>query len=195
MPSQGVPVQWSVKTCRRGATNESHQSMKNLTIRLRIMASFAVILALMMVMSAVAYTRLVRIEQLTSGIELDTLPSLDYTHLIVVDGIANYSLTQEYVLQNDMPTKQKLRSAVLESRVYGETLATQYGVAVTGPAELALFAAFKKAKELYASAQDKVLADGLDLKRREQVAADLREQLYPAFEEVQSAAGALADAN
>jgi methyl-accepting chemotaxis protein WspA len=169
--------------------------MKNLTIRLRIMASFAVILALMMVMSAVAYTRLVRIEQLTSSIELDTLPALDYTHLIVVDGIANYSLTQEYVLQNELPTKQKLRSAVLESRVYGETLATQYGVTVIGPTELGLFAAFKSAKELYASAQDKILTDGLDPKRREQVVKDLSEQLYPAFEKAQSAAGALADDN
>ena len=39
--------------------------MKNLTIRRRIVVSFAVILALMMVMAAVAYTRLIRIEQIT----------------------------------------------------------------------------------------------------------------------------------
>ena len=50
--------------------------MKNLTIRRRIVVSFAVILALMMVMAAVAYTRLIRIEQLTSSIELEALPAL-----------------------------------------------------------------------------------------------------------------------
>src|SRR5437773_6509047 len=92
-------------------------TMKNLTIRRQIMASFAVILALMMVRAAVEYTRLMRIEQLTSSIELEALPGLDYTHLIVVDRIANYSLTQQYVLETDMAMKQKLRSAILESRV------------------------------------------------------------------------------
>src|SRR6059036_3114784 len=66
-------------------------TMKNLTIRRRIVASFAIILALMMVMAGVAYTRLIRIGELTRSIELDTLPGLDYSHLIVVDRIANYS--------------------------------------------------------------------------------------------------------
>ena len=37
--------------------------MKNLTIRRRIMASFAVVLALMVIMAVVAYTRLTNIEQ------------------------------------------------------------------------------------------------------------------------------------
>jgi len=58
------------------------------------------------------------------------------------------------------------------------------------------FAASKFAAKLpiyLAPNKDKVLTGGLDLKRREEVVADLREQLYPAFEEVQSAAGALAD--
>src|SRR5882672_7774160 len=100
--------------------------MKNLTIRRRIVASFAVILALMMVMAGVAYTRLMRIEQLTSSIVLDALPGLDYTQIIVVDRITNYSLTQQYVLQPSLEAKQKLRSAILESRVYADTLATQF---------------------------------------------------------------------
>jgi len=164
--------------------------MKNLTIRRRIVVSFAVILALMMVMAAVAYTRLIRIEQLTSGIELETLPALDYTHLIVVDRMANYSLTQQYVLQTDMAMKQKLRSAILESRVYAETLATQFSATMSSPAETELFAAFKSAQDLYASEQDKVLTAGLDQRHREEVIKEINEQLSPPFEKAQSAAGA-----
>jgi methyl-accepting chemotaxis protein WspA len=169
--------------------------MKNLTIRRRIVASFAVILALMTVMAAVAYTRLIRIEQLTSSIELEALPALDYTHLIVVDGIANYSLTQQYVLQTDMAMKQKLRSAILESRVYAETLATQYSTAISTPAAKMQFVAFKSAEDLYASAQDKVLTGGQDPKRREEVIKAVSEQLLPLFETAQSAAGAMSDFN
>ena len=167
--------------------------MKNLTIRRRIVVSFAVILALMMVMAAVAYTRLIRIEQLTSGIELETLPALDYTHLIVVDRMANYSLTEQYVLQTDMAMKQKLRSAILESRVYAETLATQFSATMNSPAETELFAAFKSAQGLYESEQDKVLTAGLDQRHREEVIKEINEELSPPFEKAQSAAGALSD--
>ncbi|PYR23365.1 MAG: methyl-accepting chemotaxis protein [Acidobacteria bacterium] len=167
--------------------------MKNLTIRRRIVVSFAVILALMMVMAAVAYTRLIRIEQLTSGIELETLPALDYTHLIVVDRMANYSLTEQYVLQTDMAMKQKLRSAILESRVYAETLATQFSATMSSPAETELFAAFKSAQGLYESEQDKVLTAGLDQRHREEVIKEINEELSPPFEKAQSAAGALSD--
>src|SRR5713101_8204361 len=144
-------------------------TMKNLTIRRRIVASFAVILALMTVMAAVEYRRLMLIEQLSSSIELDTLPGLDYTHLIVVDRIANYSLTQQYVLETDMAMRQTLRAAILESRSYAETLASQYVARINAPAELEMFTTFKGAQEVYASAQDRVLTAGLDPKRREEV--------------------------
>jgi len=169
--------------------------MKNLTIRRRIVVSFAVILAVMMVMAGVAYTRLVRIGQLTTSIELDTLPGLDYTHLIVVDRIANYSLTQQYVLQTDMEMRDKLRAAILESRVYAESLVEQYGVTTSSSAENELFAAFKREQAVYTSKQDKILKAGLDPKHREEIVKEINEDLYPAFEKAQSSAGAMADFN
>ena len=76
--------------------------MKDWTIRRRIWASFAVILALMMVMATVAYTRLARIEQLTTGIETEILPRLNVSNQIMVERMANYSLTQEYELEPDV---------------------------------------------------------------------------------------------
>ena len=92
--------------------------MKNWTIRWRIAASFAVILALMAITATLAYTRLVRIEQLTSGIEKDILPGLNYSNQIVVDRMASHSLTEEYALQTDTAVKQQLRSAIMASRDY-----------------------------------------------------------------------------
>ena len=49
--------------------------MKKLTIRWRIMASFAVVLALMVTMATVAYSRLKHIEQQAAFIASDAVPT------------------------------------------------------------------------------------------------------------------------
>ena len=169
--------------------------MKDWTIRRRIWASFAVILALMMVMATVAYTRLARIEQLTSGIETDILPGLNSSNQIMVERMANYSLTQEYALETDLARRQNLQAAILTSRAYMVTLAEQYGALITTQAERALFESFKSAQALYVSAQDEVLASGLDPKRRGEVVKKISTELYPEFEKTGVAAGALVDRN
>src|SRR6202035_4692698 len=102
-------------------------AMKDWTIRRRIWTSFAVILALMTVTATIAYTRLARIEQLTNGIEANILPRLNCGNQIMVERMANYSLTQEYVLETDVSLRTNLQAAILTSRAYMETLAEQYG--------------------------------------------------------------------
>ena len=80
--------------------------------------SFAVMLALMAVMTSVAYSRLVRIEQLTTKIEKDILPGLSVSREIKIDQVINYAQTEEYALQSDAGVKQtlgdKARSDVLD---------------------------------------------------------------------------------
>jgi len=136
--------------------------MKNWTIRWRIAASFAVILALMAVTAAAAYTRLVRIEQLTTGIERDILPGLHYSNQIVVDRMANYSLTEEYALQTDAAVKQQLQAAIMASRDYTKTLLAQFNATISSPEERTLFETFTSAQDLYVSAQDEVLKAGAE---------------------------------
>jgi methyl-accepting chemotaxis protein WspA len=170
--------------------------MKNLTIRWRIMTSFAVVLALMVIMAAVAYTRLTTIERQTQLIANDSVPGLTHTNQIVVDRIANYSLTQEFVLQTDMPRKQKLQAAILASRAYLDTLITEYATSITTPADRDLFDAFKSAEDLYRTAQDAILKAGLDAKtNRDESMKRISAELYPEFAKAQSAAGAVADYN
>jgi methyl-accepting chemotaxis protein WspA len=169
--------------------------MKNWTIRARIAVSFAVILALMMVMGAVAYTRLTRIEQLTSGIDKNTLPGLNYSHQVVVNQIANYSLTEQYALQSDVAIRQKLQSAILASRDYTKNLLAQYAPTISTPDEQRLFESFKSAQDQYASAQDELLAIGLESKNRDEVVKKIDADLYPKFEAAQAAAEAVVDHN
>jgi methyl-accepting chemotaxis protein WspA len=169
--------------------------MKNWTIRGRIAVSFAVILALMAVMATVAYTSLLRIEQLTSGIKKDILPGLNYSNRIVVDRVANYSLIEEYALQADAGVKQKLQAAILASREYTKTLLAQYAATINSPAEQNLFDSFSSAQDHYVSAQDEVLKAGLNPKGRNEVVERIGADLYPKFETAQAAAEAIVDHN
>jgi methyl-accepting chemotaxis protein WspA len=170
-------------------------TMKGWTIRRRIVASFAVTLALMMVMATVAYTRLARIEQLTGGIEKDILPGLNFSNQIMVERMANYSLTQEYGLETDAAMQQRLRAAILASRTYMVTLVEQYGGSIDSPGEQKLFESFKSAQTLYVSAQDEVLAARMDPNSRGEVVKKISARLYPEFEKTGAAAGALVDHN
>ena len=140
--------------------------MKNWTIRARVAVSFAVILALMTVMAAVAYTLLMRVEQLSNHIDRKILPGLKYSHQVAVDQMANYSLIEQYALQSDVATKQRLQAAILASRGYTKTLLGQYGAGISTPEEKQLFESFKSAQDLYAAAQDEILAIGMDSNSR-----------------------------
>src|SRR5687768_6398927 len=164
--------------------------MKNWTIRSRIAVSFAVILVLMIVVASVAYTRLMRIEQLTNGIEAHILPGLDYSKQIAADRTANYLLTKQYALQNDAPIKQELHAAILASREHTTTLLAQFAATIRTPEERRLFETFTSLRDVYVLAQDKHLSTELASKSPaliDGVDADL----YQAFAEAQSAAAAL----
>ena len=169
--------------------------MKKWTIRGRIAGSFAVILALMMVMAAVAYTHLMRIEQLSSDIDNEILPGLKLSHQVAVDQIANYSLTTQYALQSDVATKQKLKAAILASRDYRKTLLGRFDEKINTPEERQLFESFKNAHDLYAAAQDEILAIGLDVKGQDQVVRRISADLYPKFQEAEAVAETVVEYN
>jgi methyl-accepting chemotaxis protein WspA len=170
--------------------------MKNLTIQGRIIASFAVVLALMMAMAAVAYIRLVNIERATVVIVSDALPGLTYTNQVLLDRIANYSLMQEFVLQTDMAGKQKKQAAMLASRADLDTQAKAYAATITSSADRELFDAYKSAAAAYNAVQDLILQAGLDAKTtRDESARRISAELDPEFVKAQSAARALLDYN
>ena len=159
--------------------------------------SFAVILVLMLVMATVAYTRLMRIEQLSRSIETDFVPGLYYSNQITIALIANYALTEEYALQSDEAQKQKLQTGILASRDYRKKLIEQYSAVASSdsPDEAGFLDTFKTAQDQYDSTQDAILAIGRDPKNREEVARRIGADLYPTFDAAQSAAGVVVDHN
>ena len=170
--------------------------MKYLTIRRRIMASFAVVLALMVIMAAVAYARLMTIKKSTTVIASDSMPGVIHASRILLDRVANYSLTQEFALQTDIARKQKLQAAIIGSRAYLDTVIAEYATTINEPADRALFDDYKAAEELYRSTQDAILTAGLEAKTsRDEIVKRFSAELYPEFAKGQSAAEALMDYN
>jgi methyl-accepting chemotaxis protein WspA len=169
--------------------------MKIWTIRWRIVVNFAVILVLMLVMATIAYTRLVRIEDLSRSIETDSVPGLYYSNQITIALIANYALMEQYALQADEAQKQKLRSAILASRDYRKKLIEQYSAVPLLSDEQGLLETFKGAQGLYDSTQDDILTIGQDAKNREEIIRRIEVDLYPKFDAAQSAVGVVVDHN
>jgi len=170
--------------------------MKNLTIRRRIVASFAIIVALMAVMGTVAYARLVHVGQLTNTIETDSLAGLYYGYQIKVDLISDYSLTLEYALQPDAAVKERLRSAILSSRhAHVTTLLPRYESTIHTGTDRRNFETYKNARNLYASAQDEVLKPGIEPDSREGIVKKISAQVYPEFARARTAAEVVATDN
>ncbi|MBF4207872.1 methyl-accepting chemotaxis protein [Pseudomonas sp. RC2C2] len=75
--------------------------MKNWTLRQRILASFAVIIAIMSLMVVAAYSRLVAIEAGEEAVRTDSIPGVYYSSMIRSAWVDSYVLTQQLVGLSD----------------------------------------------------------------------------------------------
>ena len=73
--------------------------MNNWTLRQRILTSFAVVIAIMMLMVVVSYSRLLSIESSEKSVRSDSLPGIYYSSLIRDVWVDDYVLTQQLVGQ------------------------------------------------------------------------------------------------
>jgi methyl-accepting chemotaxis protein WspA len=126
----------------------------------------------------------------------DTVPGLTYINQIVVARTASYALTQEFALQTDIATKQKLREAILASRAHIDALMDSYSSTPSTEEERTLFDVLKSTVARYRTAQDGLLAAGLEpTVNRDDTVKRLGAELQPEFVKVEAAEGAVADYN
>ena len=71
--------------------------MKNWTLRQRILASFAVIIAIMLLMIVAAYSRLVTIESAEEAVGTDSIPGVYYSSMIRSAWVDSYATSQQLV--------------------------------------------------------------------------------------------------
>lgn len=155
--------------------------MKNWTLRQRILASFAVIIAIMLLMVVVSYSRLLKIEASEASVREDALPGLYYSSMVRSAWVDTYMQTQEMLglkegqgFSAEEADKFKNFQARLQEQM------NKYQETVTTDEDKVEYAVFEKLHENY----NKVLAVVLDLHKRNQEVEAIKmfnEQLTPAW--------------
>ncbi|MHA3735010.1 methyl-accepting chemotaxis protein [Pseudomonas sp. Eth.TT006] len=155
--------------------------MKNWTLRQRILASFAVIIAIMLLMVVVSYSRLLKIEASESSVRDDAVPGVYYSSMIRGAWVDSYLQTQELLglkegqgISNEDAADYK----AFENRLQEQM--ANYRNTVTTDEDRVEFAAFEKDHEVYMQIQDQVL----DLHKRNLEAEAVKlfsEKLTPAW--------------
>jgi methyl-accepting chemotaxis protein WspA len=168
--------------------------MKNWTIRQRILVSFTVILALMVVMASIAYTRLASIEQKTAELDKDSLPGLYYSTLITSVWITDYALTEAHVLQEDITAIREVESQLDVNQANLESYIRNYEKTIFQTKDRENFEAFKKLRAAYEPIQQEILKLSAVNKNKE-ARALLNGSLEPEFEKAKASLQIVTDYN
>ena len=97
--------------------------MNNWTLRQRILASFAVIIAIMLLMVVASYSRLLSIETSEETVQSDSVPGVYYSSMIRSAWVDSYVLTLELVgsiNQRDLTNEDRKLYASFEDRLQKE---------------------------------------------------------------------------
>ncbi|MBT9266529.1 methyl-accepting chemotaxis protein [Pseudomonas sp. MG-9] len=155
--------------------------MKNWTLRQRILASFAVIIAIMLLMVVVSYSRLLKIETSENSVRDDAVPGVYYSSMIRGAWVDSYLQTQELLGLKEgqgISSEDAADYKAFENRLQEQM--ANYRNTVTTDEDRIEFAAFEKYHDTYMQIQDQVL----DLHKRNLEAEAVKlftEKLTPAW--------------
>ncbi|MHC8393085.1 methyl-accepting chemotaxis protein [Pseudomonas sp. LB3P93] len=155
--------------------------MKNWTLRQRILASFAVIIAIMLLMVVVSYSRLLKIETSEASVREDALPGVYYSSTIRGAWVDSFLHIQKLLGLKEgqgISAEDAADFKSYEARV--QEAMGNYRATVTTEEDKVEFATFEKLHAEYG----KLLAAVLDLHKRNQEADAIKlfnEQLTPAW--------------
>jgi methyl-accepting chemotaxis protein WspA len=154
--------------------------MKNWTIRQRLLGSFALILALMLAMASVAYTRLVDIDNAATSAARDSIPGLYLSSAVRDALIMTYALTAQQLGQGDVLAMRELNKKWQEKGEELDALVGKYAATIKTAQDRELFAAFTSQLAAYKTVQRDILQLSADMKFDE-VNDMWRDQLDPIF--------------
>ena len=170
--------------------------MDNWTIRHRILASFAAVLALMIVMGAVAYACLARVERDATVIQKEALPGISYSTQLMVAWLDNFDLTRKYAVETDDVDLRKVESHLQANRARLENLDRSYQSTIATANDRTNYEAFKSvhAVDAYLRSQEDILKLRTG-NSKEQARAMLRDQFDPQVEKLRAALQSVVDYN
>ncbi|UVM51610.1 methyl-accepting chemotaxis protein [Pseudomonas sp. B21-015] len=155
--------------------------MKNWTLRQRILVSFAVIIAIMLLMVVVSFSRLIKIDANTEKVQTDAVPGVYYSSMIRGGWVDSYVVTQQLVglsQHREMTAEDQAKYAGFEQHLREEI--QNYQKLITDPADQASFDEFEANHQTF----NQVLAKVLGLYQRkdyEGARVLLDQELTPAW--------------
>ena len=168
--------------------------MKQLSIRHRILASFGIILTLMLVMAALSYTLLGGIDREAKSLEDDSMVGVSLSNDLRAAWFENYTLTQRLVfIDNDAEQLRRDTQRLTETRAAIDKLMDTYVPTIFEDEDRRLFNDFKRQRELYVPLQDQTLRELAGSK--DAAVATFNTRLTPVWEAGQTATRALVDHN
>jgi methyl-accepting chemotaxis protein WspA len=174
----------------RHATN----LMNTWTIRQRILASFAAVLALMIVMGAVAYACLARVAEDATVIQKDAVPGMAVSGQLTAAWLDNFALTQKHVLETEDAEMRRVVAQLQVNRASLEKLSRNYETTIHTAKDRENFDAFLNLRAAYLRVQEDALRLSAENKNPE-ARALLHDQLDPQFAKIRTALQAVADFN
>ena len=160
------------------------------TIRWRIVASFGIVLAAMVIMGAVTYTGLARIRAETATATNDSLPGLAHAMSTGNALLATFVTVEQFALQQDPAGRQRLLSQLEAKRADLDNEIATYETTIFTSADRDLFERFKQARRDYGRVKDEILAAAPSQQSRDVVAA-VATRLVPEFERAKTAIDAV----
>jgi methyl-accepting chemotaxis protein WspA len=167
----------------------------HLTIRQRILGSYALIMAIMLIMGGIVYAHLRAVTRETINVEEFSLPALYYVTQMLNAFNEDYAITQEFGLDQDTATMPSLVREVAESRVKMTGLTKKYVATITDADEREKYEAYEKERIPYLRIQDDVLRLTSAPKNGHPIAAMIREDLDPEYDKIRSSLSDLVDRN
>jgi methyl-accepting chemotaxis protein WspA len=160
------------------------------TIRWRIVASFGIVLAAMVIMGAVTYTGLARIRAETATATNDSLPGLAHAMSTGNALLATFVTVEQFALQQDPAGRQRQLSQLEAKRVDLDNEIATYEKTIFTSADRDLFERFKQARRNYGRVKDEILAAAPSQQSRDVVAA-VAARLLPEFDRAKAAIDAV----
>nr|WP_279309793.1 methyl-accepting chemotaxis protein [Pseudomonas koreensis] len=133
-------------------------TVKNWTLRQRILASFAVIIAIMLLMVVVSYSRLLKIEASENSVRDDAIPGVYYSSMIRGAWVDSYLQTQELLglkQGEGISTEDAADYKAFETRLQEQM--ANYRSTMATDEDRNEFAAFEKYHDAYMQIQNSVL--------------------------------------
>jgi len=166
--------------------------MKNLTIRSRILLSFAVVLAIFSIMAVAVYIWLSQIETEARTVEFSTVPALYYSAQMRSAAMNAYGLAEEFALEDTAPERIGVENKIRTNRDDLSQLLAKYKTTIDTDEDQKNYDSMRDVLNQLFSAEDSLIQHGhagAASGAAPDVRAEVKAELKPLFARIQTALG------